>query len=259
MFAERSLSAELRSVRNEHAPGAIVLDTERDFETLPPAAAESLGLFVDSLAPVSYPEAWLLPDAPDLLWTYASEEFTVGMPGDGGVTWTAQTTPPTVLIKPRLVSSPEAFVDFLIADALVQVGLDEPEHFLGFFEERYREFDAAVPLGPADTYQLAAALYEAYLGLYTRDAFETWEDTHPALFDAWQDAGERLRPRLSDLPNAIAMGRTDFADAAELACSAVRHGVAVPTPFGTLDTGAYREYGPDYAIRWARKTFEQLD
>ena len=260
MFDERDLPAELHGVRDEYAPKAVVIDTERDFETLPPAVAESLGLYVDSIAPASYPIEWLPPSAPDQLAEYAGEDFTVGTPGDGGVAWTVQTDPPVVLVKPRLRGSPSEFIDFLVAEALVQIGLDMPEFFLPFFGDAYRDLDAATTLSPADTYQLAVALCEAYIGLHTRDVFETWDDeAYPDLHEAWRDAGERLSPRVSDLPEAVALGRTDFADAAELACSAIKHDIEIPTPFGALDTEAYREYGPNYAVQWTQRTFEQID
>jgi hypothetical protein len=259
MFDERDLSADLDAMRTAHAPSAIVLDTERDFETLPPAIAESLGLYVESLSPASYPIEWLPADVPEQLRTYASSEFTVGMPGDGGVAWTRQTDPPVILVKPRLQGSPERFVAFLIAEAFVQLDTGMPEQFLPFFEDAYIDLDAAATLSPADTYQLAAALCEAHIGLSTREVFTDWADASPPLHDAWVDAGERLAPRVSDLPEALALGRTEFSDAAELACSAIKHGIEIPTPFGALDTDAYREYGPGYAVQWAEKTFEGLD
>ncbi|EMA42757.1 DUF7089 family protein [Halococcus saccharolyticus] len=259
MFEPRELTDELASVRDEHVPGALVLDCERDFETLDPTVAESLGPLVDGLDPRSYPDEWLPSDAPAALERYAGDAFTVGMPGDGGVAWTTQTRPPTVLVKPRLQGSPDAFVDFLLADALVETGLSLPEHFLGFFESSYPDLAAATLLGPADTYQLAAALYDAYCGLHTRETFTTWRDSHPELHDAWVDAGERLEPRLADLSNEVATGDTSFAAAAELACSGVKHDLDLPTPFGALDTKAYREYGAEYAVKWTTKTFEKLD
>lgn len=259
MFDTRGLSGELDAVRDEHAPGALVFDTERDFETLDSAVAESLGMLADALDPFSYPQIRLPSDAPDALRNYASDAFTVGMPGDGGVAWTTQTTPPAVFVKPRLHGSPPEFVEFLLAEALVEVGLGVPEHFLGFFEARYTDLDAATSLDPAGTYQLAAALYDAYLGLSTRETFEEWADDHPDLHATWADAGDRLEPRLAGLPREIATGETAFPAAAELACSAVKHGLEIPTPFGALDTRAYREYGPDYAVQWAEKTFEKLD
>ena len=261
MFTERPLSDSLAGVRESHAPGALVLDCDRDFETLPPAQAEDLGLLVDSLDPVTTPAEWLPPDAPDVLQRYAGGDFTVGMPGDGGVAWTRQTDPPVVIVKPRLEGSPEAFVDFLVAEALVQVGLGDPEHFLGFFGERYTEFDAAAGdfLDPVGVYQVAAACYDAYLGLQTRDIFAGWGEEYPDLFDAWIDAGERLEPRLSGLNEAVAQGRTDFGDAAELACSAVKHAGEIPKPFDALDTAAYRDHGAAYAVEWLSRTAGALE
>ncbi len=258
MFEARELSNAVESVRDEHAPDALVFDCARDFETLPPAVAEDLGLLVDALEPASYPAEWLPADAPTLLGRYAGSDFTVGMPGDGSVAWTSQTDPPVVLVKPRVQGSPESFVDFLLAEALVEVGLDVPEHFLGFFEDGYRDLDAALPLEANGTYQVAAALYDGWKGLQTRDVFATWHDENPTLADAWQDAGTRLEGRVSDLPTAVARGETEFADATELACSAIKHAIELPAPFAALDTTAYRDHGPAYAIRWAEKTFEAL-
>jgi hypothetical protein len=260
MFTERSLDGEVAAVRETHAPEALVLDCERDFETLPPAAAEDLALVTDALSPASYPEEWVPPEAPELLARYAGGEFTVGLPGDGSVAWTRQTTPPVVLVKPRLEGSPDTFADFLLAEALVEAGSDLPEGFLPFFGERYGDLAAATRdhLDPAGTYQLAAALFDAYKGLHTREVFGDWRDPSPELFDAWHDAGERLEPRLSGLSSAVASGRTDFPDAAELACSAVKHALELPTPFDPLDTGHYREHGADYAVEWAETTFERL-
>jgi len=249
------------TVRDREAPGAIVRDCERDFETLDPAVAEDLLLLTDSVDPLSYPDHWVPADAPDPLHRLASTAFTVGMPGDGGIAWTRQTDPPVVLVKPRLEGSPEEFVDFLLAEAFVEVGLDLPEHFLGFFEDRYVDLADAVGdrLDPAGTYQLAAALFDAYVGLYSRDVFADWEGDLPRLHAAWVDAGERLEPRLSDLSREVATGQTDFAAAAELTCSAVKHDVEPPTPFAALDTQAYREHGAEYAVTWAEKTVDSLD
>jgi len=260
MFSERGLSESLAAVRAEHAPGALVLDCERDFESLPPAQAEELGLLVDSLDPVSYPSEWVPAHAPDILSEYAGDEFIVGMPGDGGVAWTTQTEPPVVLVKPRLEGSPSSFVEFLLATALVEAGLGEPEHFLGFFGDRYPDFQAAGGgLDPVDVYQIGAACYDAYLGRQTRDIFAGWEQPYPDLFAAWIDAGERLEPRLSGLVSDVARGQTDFADAAELACSAVRHGGELPDPFAALDTDAYSDHGADYAVEWLSRTVDALD
>ena len=259
MFDERTISDELADVRDEHAPSAFILDAQGDFETLPPAVAENLLPIVDRVEPLSYDESWVPDDAPETLHRLASGEFTIGAPGDGGVAWTRQTTPPSVFVKPRLQGSPDGFVDFLIAEALVETGLDGPEHFLGFFESQYRALDAAVPLSSADTYQLAAALFTAHTGLQTSPIFAGWDDTRPNLHAEWIDAGERLEPRLGDLSRDVALGRTGFADAAELACSAVKHDVELPTPFDALDSAAYEQYGPEFAVKWAEKTFQALD
>jgi len=259
MFEERPCSPAVASVREDHAPDAIVLDAGRDFETLPPAQAEDLGLLVDRLEPASYPTAWLPPNTPRLLARYAGSDFTIGMPGDGSITWTRQTEPPVVLVKTRVAGSPEAFIDFLLAEALVEVGLEVPEHFIGFFEERYRDLDEAVPLDPHGTYQIAAALYDGWVGLQSREVFATWAESHPDLADAWHDAGSRLEGRVSGLPGAVARGETDFADATELACAGLKHALELPAPFAALDTDAYRDHGPAYAVRWAEKTFAALE
>jgi hypothetical protein len=271
MFERRDLSGPLAAVRGTHAPGALVLDAARDFEVLPPAFAENLGPMVDRFEPLTYPETWVPADAPEQLHRLAGGEFTIGMPGDGGVAWTRQTVPPTVFVKPRLEGSPDAFVSFLIAEALVEAGTGLPEHFLGFFEERYAGLAASVRLSPADTYQLANAVYDAYVGLHTRETFEGWgedagegtdrrgsTDLSP-LHEAWVDAGERLEPRLSGLAGEVATGETSFASAAELACSAVKHRGDPPTPFGALDTAAYRHHGADYAVEWIERTLAELD
>lgn len=259
MFERRSLSGELAAVRDAHAPGAIVLDVDSDFETLPPGAAEDLGLLVDALDPATYPDEWVPDDAPRPLRRYAGPDFTIGLPGDGTVAWTRQTDPPIVFCKARAAGTPDAFLDFLIAEALVQIGLDVPESFLPFFGDRYPDLQAAVALDPASAYQIAAALYDGWLGLQTRPIFEGWAADRPGLHDAWVDAGDRLRDRVDGLPGAIARGETDFADATELACAAIKHGLDLPAPFAALDTTAYIDYGADYAVRWTAKTFETAD
>ncbi|MFC6939701.1 hypothetical protein ACFQE8_06935 [Salinirubellus sp. GCM10025818] len=270
MFDRRELSGPLAAVRDRHAPVALVLDVAGDFEILPPELAENLGPMVDRFDPLSYPDEWVPRDAPEQLYRLAGGEFTIGMPGEGGVAWTRQTDPPTVFVKPRLEGSPDAFVSFLIGEALVEAGTGLPEHFLGFFESRYAALAGSVPLSPADTYQLANAVYDAYVGLHTRETFEGWEsngdDETPGdstdltpLYEAWVDAGERLEPRLSGLMGEVATGETSFAAAAELACSAVKHGVDPPTPFGALDTAAYRHHGADYAVEWIERTLAELE
>lgn len=256
MFAERTTDGELGSIRDEYAPGVLVFDCERDFETLAPRHLDDLVLRVESVDPMSYPHEWLPgEEGTPLLDRITDSDVVIGLPEHGSVTWTRQTRPFTVLVKPRVRGSPPAFVEFLIAEAFVELDTDLPEHFLGFFEERYRDF-ATLRLDPGDAYQLAAALYDAYIGLHTRETFAAWATSYPDLHAAWEDAGERLEPRLSDLIGAVGRGDTDFTDAAEFACSAVKHGLDLPPPFAALDTRAYREYGPDYAIRWAQRVLD---
>ncbi len=261
MFSERDIGGDVAAVRDAYAPDTVVLNAATDFETLDSAAAEDLLLVTESVDPRTLEASWLPDGAPEQLRRYVGSDFTVGLPGDGGVAWTTQTEPACVIVKPRLETSPDAFVDFLVAEALVETGLGEPEQFIEFFGDQYRALAAVTDprLGPSGTYQLAVALYDAYLGRQTRAAFETWADDYPDLYDAWADAGERLKPRLSDLSGELARGQTEFAAAAELACSAVKHGLELPTPFAALDTAAYEDHGADYAVRWAEKTFEQLD
>ena len=258
MFAERDLPDDLAAVKAAYAPDCTVVTADRDFETLPPEAAEDLGLLAESLDPNSYPAEWLPDDAPAALRRYAGGDFTVGMPGDGTVVWTRQTVPPTVVAKRRVEGTPEPFRSFLFAEAFVELSSDHPEGFLPFFGERYRALDAAVPFGPVETYQLAAALYDAWVGVRTREVFAGWEDDHPTLHEAWREAGDRVAGRLDDLSGEVARGETSFAAATEYACSAVKHGLDLPAPFTALDTEAYREYGAEYAVRWAETTFERL-
>lgn len=289
MFSRRSLS-DAAAVRDAYAPDSLVVDVDADFETLPPEAAEELGLFVDGLEPAAYPTEWLPSDAPTILRRYAGTDFTVGTPGDGTVVWTSQTEPPTVLVKQRAEGTPDGFLQFLLAEAFVEIAVGVPEQFLPFFGESYAELAAATPTDPADTYQLAAALFDAWVGLHTREVFASWNpDTetdpatalsevsgtespgdlrtespgdlpaHPAVFDAWVDAGDRLAGRLDDLAGEVARGETTFPEATEYACAAVKHGLDLPAPFGALDTAAYRDHGADFAVEWARKTYEQLE
>jgi len=267
MFEQRKLEGAVAAVRAEHAPEALVLDCESDFETLPPVQAEELGVLVDAFEPTTYPDEWLPPDAPAVLERYASDTFTIGAPGDGSITWTRQTEPPLVLVKPRVEGSPQPFVDFLIAEALVALGLEAtvpgtdepvPEHFLGFFRESYPELDEAVRLGPNATYQLAAALHDGWLGLHARSVFADWPETRPELGAAWRDAGTRIEPRIDDLGSSLASGDLDLPEAAELACSAIKHGLDLPAPFTALDAAVYRTRGAPYVIAWAEKTFDAL-
>ena len=258
MFERRSLSPAVEAIRTGYASDTIILECERDFELLPTERAEGLGGFVDRLEPASYPASWLPSDAPQVLVRYAGAEFTVGLPGDGSVVWTRQTEPSVILVKPRIEGSPTSFVDFLIADALVELGCDLPESFVPFFEDGYRELDEAIPLDANSTYQIAVALHDGWCGLQTREEFAEWKSTHPELWEAWYDAGSRLEDRVESLPREVARGNTDFADATELACSAIKHAIELPAPFAALDTQSFRDHGAPYAIRWAEKTFEAL-
>ncbi|WP_436902460.1 DUF7089 family protein [Halovenus halobia] len=257
MFTSRTVSDAVETVRERHAPDALVLDCANDFKTIPPEQAEELGLVVDSLSPVTYPAEWLPADAPEILQTYASSELTIGMAGDGGVAWTRQTEPPVVFYKPRLDGSPDSFVDFLLAEALVEVGLDVPEQMLGFFGEDYVEFAAALDdkLGPVGSYQLAVACYDAYLGLQTRAVFAEWDGP---LFEAWVDAGDRLSGRLEELPAAIASGELSVPEAAELACNGIKHAGEIPAPFDALDAEVYVDHGPAYAVEWVERVAETI-
>ena len=282
-FSTRPLDDDLAAVRDRHAPGSPVLDVNSDFETLPPAVAEDLGVFVDGLAPASFPAEWLPAEVPDRLRQYAGPAFTVGLPGAGTVVRTTQTDPPAVLVKKRSEGTPDDFLAFLIADRLVQIGCDPapgsvadadaeglPETFFPFFGERYPDLDAAIRrpdpetgasttgFGSDDVFQVANALFDAWVGLCTRETFASWEGEHPRLFDAWTDAGDRLRGRLGGLAGEVARGETEFPAATEYACSAVRHGLDLPAPYGALDTAAYRDRGAPYAVRWAEKTFDAL-
>lgn len=256
MFSERELDGELAAVRDAYAPGAVVLDCERDFETLSPEHREDLLLLVDDLTPHEYDDAWLPEDSPELLRQLATTEFVVGMPGDGAVAWTTQTDPPLVFVKARIEGTPTDFADFLVAEALVEAGLGLPERFLEFFEAAYPEFAAAVDGGPAAAYQLGAAVATAFRGLHTRAEFETWDADFPRLYGAWVDAGERIEPRLDGLSGELAHGETSFSDAAELACSAVKHEGDLPAPFAALDSPAFRRHGAAYAVTWAQKVFD---
>ncbi|GGL35901.1 hypothetical protein GCM10009037_19370 [Halarchaeum grantii] len=257
MFDERDLHPDVVAVRDEHAPGALVYDTERDFEVLPTSALTDLMMVVDGVEPRGYSADWLPAEHPEILDRLVGDDVVVGAPGDGSVAWTTQTTPPVVLVKPRIEGSPDDFVSFLVAEALVQAGLGVPEHFLGFFGESYPAFAAATPTDPTATYQLALAVFDAYVGLHTREVFASWADAEgrAMLADAWADAGERLQPRLDGLGRAVARGETSFPDAAELAAGGVKHGLDVPAPFDALDALAYREHGASYAVTWAEKVF----
>ncbi|MFC7135779.1 DUF7089 family protein [Halobaculum litoreum] len=215
-FERRDLRADVAAVREAYAPDSVVLDAAADFETVPPEAAEELGLLVDRLDPAAYPTEWLPEDAPAQLRRYAGSDFTIGMPGDGTVVWTRQTVPPTVLVKQRAEGTPEDFLGFLLAEAFVEVWLDVPEHFLPFFGEAYRDLDAATPLGPNETYQLAAALFDAWVGLEAREEFRAWDDPDADAVDAADAAGgpppAATHRRTATTPRSTPRGSTRASD-----------------------------------------------
>ncbi len=258
-FERRSLPDDLAAVRRVHAPDALVLDVDRDFEILPPAAAEELGLLVDALDPASYPDGWLPPDAPAALARIAGPEFTIGAPDDGTVVRTGQTEPPTVLVTRRAAGTPEDFLDLLIAEALVHAGAGRPENALAHLGGRYRELADALALGPVELYQVAAALFDAWLGLAFRETAAGWADDHPRLHAAWTDAGARLTDRLDGLTDEVATGETSLPAATEFACAAIGHDLALPAPFDALADPAHREHGAAYAVRWATRVFGDVD
>ncbi len=258
MFRERTLGEELEGVRREYAPETLVLDCEADFESLPLEALDELALVTSSIEPVSYPSEWLPEGTPEPLRRFAGPDLVIGLPEGGSVIWTRQTEPPLCLVKARVQGAPEGFVDFLVANALVEIGLEIPEGFLGFFGERYPDLCETLSFDPRSSYQIAAALYQGWIGLETRETFAGWAEEFPGLHEEWTDAGERLEPRLEGLPAEVATGETDFAEATEYACGAIRHDLSLPTPFSALDTAAYGEYGSEYAVRWAEKTVRSL-
>lgn len=247
MFTVRELPSDLEAVRATHAPGARVFVCEREFETLDSRWLDALAGRVDDVDPLVYPAAWVPETAPSILRRLTRSDLVIGLPEHGSVTWTRQTTPAVVLIRPRARGSPEDFLDFLIGEAFVEIDRAPVEHFLGFFEDQY--LDIAALCSPSEAYQLGAALYTAYVGLNAVKEFAEWAQRHPRLYAAWLDAGDRLAPRLTDLPTAVSRGDTTFADATEYACSAIKHDLDLPAPFGALDSLAYREYGAAYAVQ----------
>lgn len=255
MFSARPLPDDVAAVRDERAPGALVLDCERDFESLPPAVTDALATRseVEGVCPRARDPDWLPADAPDLLARLAGSDLVVGAPGDGSVAWTTQTTPPAVLVKPRVEGAPTDFVAFLVAEALVEAGAGLPETPLDFFDGRYRDLDDALDASPTATCHVAAALRDGYRALHTRGTFRGWDGERPRLHGAWVDAGERIAPRVAALADAVADGETDFADATELACAALKHDLDLPAPFDALDDPGFRDHGADYAVAWARR------
>lgn len=259
MFAEHDLADDVTELRDELVPDGLVLDVDREFETMDPEWGYELALITDSMDPVTYPEEWVPTSAPRALRRLTDGDLTIGQPGDGGVAWTTQTTPPLVFVKPRLEKVPTGFRDFLIAEALLQVALGVPEEPLAFFGEEYRSLQDAAGGEPKLAYGLAVALTEGWRGLVTRERFRAWETDYPRLHEHWADAGERLADRVADLPRLTANGRLGIADATELACSAIKHGLDLPKPYAALDVEAFREQRAAFAIQWVAQTIASAE
>lgn len=253
MFAARDLSDDLAALRDEHAPSARVVETEQEFETMPTDWLFELAIVTDELQPLAYPADWLPDDATSAARRTTDRDPAIGMPDDGSVTWTRQTEPPMVFIKPRAAGLPDEFCDFLIGEALVELGAAYPETPVCFFRERYRSVQSAVG-SPTVAYQLAAALRTGWIGRETRTIFTEWADPYPGLHAGWVDAGDRLRDRVESIPTLLNTGEIAFGDATELACSAIKHDLALPAPFAAIDVEAYSEQGPEFAERWIEET-----
>lgn len=253
MFSQTVLDADLERFREETCPEALVLTTERDFEVMPQDWLYELALVTDDIRTGVDPvdPSWVPEDAPSIAHRLADGDPLIGLPGDGSLTRTRTTEPPLVILKPRSETVPDTFRRFLIAEALVDLGADHPDHALAFFKETYPRFDAVVDNEPVATYQLAVALFAAWRGLNNRTVFRNWAEPFPSLHAAWQDAGDRLRDRLETLPEALARGDLTFPTATELAANGIKHDLELPAPFAAFDVSAYRQEGPEFAIRWA--------
>lgn len=259
MFSDFALAGDLASYRDDRAPSVRVLETDQEFETMPTDWLYELALITEDIAGTDVEESWIPADAPNALTQLTGTDPVIGAPGDGGVTWTRQTTPPLVFLKPRSAGIPESFRAYLIAEAITDIHLEHPEHPLAFFAGTYPELQEALGGDPGLTYRLGAALTEAWCGLGRRSEIATWAGVYPTLYAAWGDAGDRLTGRIESLPSELANGSIGFAAATELACSAIKHDIDLPHPFDALDVAAFREHGPSFALRWTERTVEQLD
>lgn len=259
MFQPYGLRDDLGVLRDDHVPDLQVLECEDEFEAMPSDWLYELALVTEAFEPATVPDEWIPADAPDVLRRLTDEEPAIGLPGDGGVTWTRQTDPALVFVKPRLSGAPPDFRDFLVAEAILQCHLDHPETFLKFFGEEYHALQGAAEGDPDLAYRLGVSLFEGWQGLRTRGRFRDWAEAYPRLHGAWDDAGARLGGRIEELPALLASGSMKFGAATELACSAIKHDLELPPPFGALDVGAFREHGATYAVRWTEKTIAQLD
>lgn len=252
MFSERALPDDLDRLREEHAVDCQVLDSAQEFETMPEEWVYDLALVTEDIHPLAHPAEWIPEDAIPAVQRTAGVDPAIGMPDDGSVTWTRQTEPPLVLVKPRASQLPETFRKFLIAEAIVEVGMDLPETPVCFFRDRYQEVESI--LGePTAGFQVAAALRRAWIGRQTRDVFSGWADAYPPLHRAWRDAGDRLEGRVENIPALLTANELEFAGATELAGNAIKHGIDLPAPFDALDVTAYADEGAPYALAWLEK------
>lgn len=255
MFTERALTDELAALREEIAAASLVLDCEREFETMPEDWVYELALLTEDLHPLAHPDAWIPADAPLAARRTTGSDPAIGMPDDGSVAWTRQTTPRLVFVKPRAGALPAEFRDFLIGEALVELAEGMPETPVCFFRERYTDLQGRVE-SPTLSFRLASALRTGWIGLHTREIFAAWEGTYPALHAGWRDAGNRLADRVEALPRLLAADEITFPDAVELACSAIKHDLAVPAPFAALDVAPFREDGAAYGLRWVEEVLD---
>lgn len=259
MFHSYGMRDDLRNLRDDYMADVEVIECAREFETMPEDWVYELAIITDAIDPVTYPPEWIPPSAPAALDRHVGADPVVGLPGDGGVTWTKQTDPPLVIVKPRLGGAPEDFRDFLVAEAIVQLSLAHPETAIAFFRESYPTMQTATGDDADLAFRLAVSLFDAWKGLSTRKHFREWGDDYARLHAAWEDAGQRLGPRIDSLPALLSNRSIRFGEATELACSAIKHDIPLPTPYDALDVDAYRERGAPFAVRWTERTLEQLD
>ena len=259
MFHHVGLQSDLEALRDDLACDVRVIECNREFEAMPEDWVAELAFITDSIEPVTYPASWVPADAPEALHRYVRTDPAIGLPGDGGVTWTVQTTPPLVIVKPRLMGAPADFRDFLVAEAILQLSLGHAETALAFFGEEYPRLHEATGGNGDLAYRLAVSLYDCWQGLDTREHVRGWETEYPRLHEAWDDAGSHLQPRINSIPSLLDDRSLRFGEATELACSAIRHDLELPAPYAALDVDAYHERGAAFAVRWAERILDQLD
>lgn len=258
MFSEYELGDDLRDLSESHGCDVRVVTAERDFEILPEEGLYEIALITEEISPTPASADWLSAESPSALTRLTKNDIAVGLPGDGGVTWTAQTTPALIIVKPRLTGAPSDFIDFLVAEAILQLARGHPEHLLAFFGDNYRSLERAVNDDTDLAYRLAVSLFMGWQGLDTRPTFQTWENEYPRLGEAWSSAGDHLEDRVNALPALMADGSLGFGAATELACSALKHDLSLPAPFRALDVTAFRDHGARFAVTWAERTYDEV-